>query len=252
MTRNHKLIFLGTLVTVLLVAVFALVPPIAQDPAYHAFADARTMFGIPNFLDVASNLPFIPVGLYGLWLMARDRDNPLRIPLAVFFAGVVIVAPGSAYYHLTPDNPTLFWDRLPMTVAFMGFLAAVVAERIDRGFGIKVALPVLIALGIWSAVHWKLTEEAGAGDLRAYALVQFLPMLLIPLMVWMFPKDSARIGWREIAWVLAFYLLAKVLEHFDSAVFELTGGLIAGHAPKHVAASLAPLALALLLKKPSP
>ena len=130
-------------------------------------------------------------------------------------------------------------------------LAAVITERIDGRFGVKVALPVLVIIGLLSAIYWKLSEQTGAGDLRPYILVQFLPMVLIPLMMWLFPKQGL-FTWKVIGWVLAFYCLAKVLEHFDAAVFEMTQGLIAGHAPKHVAAACAPLALAIHIKRAKP
>ena len=34
-------------------------PPIAQDPLYHAFADQRALLGVPHFWNVVSNLPFV-------------------------------------------------------------------------------------------------------------------------------------------------------------------------------------------------
>jgi len=37
--------------------------PIAQSQVYHNFADQRSILGIPNFLDVASNLPFFIFGI---------------------------------------------------------------------------------------------------------------------------------------------------------------------------------------------
>ena len=40
---------------VIAVAVAASLPPMAQDQAYHGFADRRTMLGVPNFLNVVSN-----------------------------------------------------------------------------------------------------------------------------------------------------------------------------------------------------
>src|SRR5215472_12695351 len=54
------------------IAVLAMlfVPPIHQDPAYHHFADQRTLFGIPNFFNVVSNLPFLFVAIWG-WRAAR-------------------------------------------------------------------------------------------------------------------------------------------------------------------------------------
>ena len=43
------------------------VPPVAQDLAYHDFADQRTLLGIPNFWNVVSNVPFFFIGLLGIY-----------------------------------------------------------------------------------------------------------------------------------------------------------------------------------------
>jgi hypothetical protein len=51
--------------------VVSCLPPIPQDPSYNPFADDRTMLGVPNFLNVASNLPFIVVSVLGLGLLLR-------------------------------------------------------------------------------------------------------------------------------------------------------------------------------------
>ena len=45
--------------TLLAITVVFLLPPIPQDPAYHNFADQRTLYGVPNFWNVVSNLPFV-------------------------------------------------------------------------------------------------------------------------------------------------------------------------------------------------
>src|SRR5262249_21708612 len=48
-------------------------PPIPQAMSYHAFADDRTLLGVPNFWNVVSNLPFLIVGFLGLgWLVRHD------------------------------------------------------------------------------------------------------------------------------------------------------------------------------------
>jgi hypothetical protein len=91
--------------------------------------------------------------------------------------------------------------------------------------------------GISSIAWWVRTEAAGAGDLRAYALVQFLPMVLIPLIL-MFWRDG-HLAARPLWFALGAYVSAKLMEHFDAAVFAATGGLVAGHALKHLAAALA-------------
>src|SRR6201987_2903758 len=56
-------------------AILPLLPPIAQAPTYHQFADQRTLLGIPNFWNVVSNLPFVLVGAVGLWQFGRDRAS---------------------------------------------------------------------------------------------------------------------------------------------------------------------------------
>ena len=95
-------------------------PPIPQMQSYHGFADARTMLGVPNFLNVVSNFPFVVVGVLGLWLLLRHDavgpDGPVleraeRWPLLVLFTGILLTAFGSSYYHLAPNNDRLVWDK---------------------------------------------------------------------------------------------------------------------------------------------
>ena len=75
-----------------IIAGVLLLDPIPQDLAYHEFADRRTFAGIPNLLDVLSNLPFLVIGLTGLYqLTARklQADAGLRPAIALFFLGVL-------------------------------------------------------------------------------------------------------------------------------------------------------------------
>jgi hypothetical protein len=90
--------------------------------------------------------------------------------------------------------------------------------------------------GISSIAWWVRTEAAGAGDLRAYALVQFLPLALTPLILLLWRTGS--LAARPLWLALGVYAFAKAMEHFDAAVFAATGGLVAGHALKHLAAAL--------------
>ena len=244
MSTTSKLWLLSSLALSLIAAMFVFVAPIPQPLAYHAFSDPRGWLGIPNFGDVMSNAPFVVVGLYGLWVLIKHPSPgawsaDARMALAVFFIGVVLVGPGSAYYHWAPDNATLFWDRLPMTVGFMGLLSAVIWDRL----GVRWALPVLIAVGAFSAIYWRISD-----DLRAYILVQFLPVLLIPLIMALWPHGKW-ITWRAIVGAFVFYALAKLTEHFDAEVLALLGESISGHTIKHLFAALGPLAVALTLKR---
>jgi hypothetical protein len=213
-----------------------LAEPIPQDPAYHDFADQRTLFGVAHFWNVASNLPFLVVGALG-WLQSRNVASPeLATQHRVLCVAITLVAFGSGWYHHAPSNATLVWDRLPMTVAFMTLFSALIADRISWLLGRALLWPLAVA-GIASIAWWVRTEAAGAGDLRAYALVQFLPMLLMPLILLLW-RDGRLVA-RSLWFALGAYALAKLLEHFDAAVFAATGGLVAGHALKHLAAALA-------------
>ena len=228
-TRRAYLILLLMVAT--LIAVMAL-PPIAQDPSYHDFADRRGFLGIPNFLDVTTNLAFLAVGIAGVWLCANGRGAMgARWSWMACFIGVALVSAGSGYYHLAPDNGTLVWDRVPMSVGFMGLLVAVLAEHLNLRLE-KILLTPAILLGIASVVIWHVAD-----DLRLYAWVQFMPLLVIPAVLCLF--DSPYTHRRLLLVALAIYAVAKLAEHYDRAVFEVTGGIISGHSLKHLLAALA-------------
>lgn len=252
MTHSKKRglsILIATSALLVVGAVFA--PPIPQDPAFHRFADIRVLGGIPRFGNVVSNLPFTLVGLVGLWGVTGARSRVLfevpcdGRPYRVFFAAVAMIGLGSAYYHWEPSTERLFWDRLPMAVAFMAFLAAVTADRIDRRAGIVWILPVAVGLGVASLVYWIWSESIGRGDLGPYALIQFGPMLILPLMCLLF-RERRLTDDLYLLGVLVVYGLAIAVAAFDLEVLNLTGGLISGHSLKHLIAACAcamPLAM---------
>lgn len=216
------------------------VPPFAQDPAYHAFADRRAVLGIPNFADVVSNAAFLVVGALGLAFVAGRRglallaDLPQRLPYLAFFTGLVLTAAGSAYYHLEPSNATLVWDRLALTAPLMALTAAFAADRIHGRIGAYAVLPLLLLLGSAGALHWHFTEVAGQGDLRAYVLVQVLPLLAIPLICLLFPGRRTHGGY--VLAMFLWYAAARLCEVFDREVFVALGGLVSGHTLKHLLA----------------
>jgi ceramidase len=210
------------------------VPRVAQDPAYHQFADTRPLLGIPNGLNVLSNVPFAMVGLAGLVAVARMGAWE-RWPYAALFAGVALTSVGSAYYHFAPDNWTLVWDRLPMTVGFMGLLTAVLSERVSHRLARALFVPLLV-FGAASVVYWYWSEVRGVGDLRPYALVQFGSLVVI--LMALLGSPSRHGDDRFLYWALGAYLLAKVFESADAAIFE-AGRIVSGHTVKHVVAAAA-------------
>ena len=236
------------------IAALAFLDPLPQSLAYHGFADTRLWLNIPNFGDVASNLPYAFLGVYGFWRVLgpthqRLVPNPVDCwPYALFFIGVALVGFGSSYYHAAPDNTRLVWDRLPMTVAFMSLFSAFIADRIDQRIGVKRLLPILIAVGIGSVAYWNWTESLGRGDLRFYFLVQFYPVVALPLLCWLFPPGRYTND-RSLAWLIAWYMVAKVLEVFDSQVFNILGGAVSGHSLKHLTSSVAVIVVIHMLSK---
>jgi hypothetical protein len=255
MTRGARIgVLLG--VTAAAVAVVCLLAPIPQDPAYHRFADTRAVGRIPNGWAVLSNLPFALVGLWGLRRVLAAPAGPSmpfvesreRWAYALFFAGVALTGAGSAFYHWAPDNARLVWDRLPMTIGFMAFLAAIVSERVSVPAGIAL-LPVLFVAGAGSVAYWYAGERVGAGDLRPYALVQFAPLVLILTMLWLFPARYTHGGY--LVAVMVIYGAAKAAEILDGRIFSM-GHVLSGHTLKHLTAALAAwwLLLGLAVRRP--
>jgi Ceramidase len=217
------------------------VGPIAQDPDYHLFADSRSFAGITNFWNVISNVPFIAVGLYGFSRSTRLTQSECRMGYLLLCAAVTMVAFGSAYYHHAPSNETLLWDRLPMTVAFTALFGMLLGERVLTAFKQEV-LWSLVMFGICAAFYWAWTETKGHGDLRPYVLVQFLPIVLMPVILLLFPARYLRTNY--LLYAFALYFVAKALEHFDRRVEQLLDGF-SGHPIKHLVAAVAVLCVIL-------
>lgn len=225
--------------------------PIAQDQAYHLFADVSQLGFIPNWQNVLSNLPFAVVGLMGLRHLIREgrrpgQGVPQSLGWTLLFTGVFLTAFGSGYYHWHPDNIGLFWDRLPMTVGFSGLFAAMIGERVSERVYTVVLWPLTL-MGIFSAVYWIVTESYGIGDLRMYAFVQFFPLLAIPLLLWLCPPRYTHSYY--IVAALVCYFVSKICEDQDRQIWLLTKQLISGHALKHLFAALGCYLLLVMLKR---
>jgi hypothetical protein len=218
--------------------------PIPQPLAYHDFADDRAFLGVPNLLNVVSNLGFLIVGLMGLGHCLRKRPREAAWSWVTLFVGVTLVCAGSAYYHLAPDNGTLVWDRLPMTVGFMGLLVAVLAEHIEPALD-RIALAPAVLVGILSVVYWSQVD-----DLRPYFSVQGAALLsVLAALVLYRGRYSHR--WLLFAALLT-YGLAIASEQLDKQIYALTFQAMSGHTLKHLLAALALYWIYLLLRRRAP
>lgn len=210
--------------------------PIPQDTAYHHFADIRTVSSIPNGSNVVSNAFFFLAGIAGVYRIRNAANSQAVFRWRFFFVSIALVGLGSAYYHWAPSNDSLFWDRLPMTLGFASLTVSLLAERFGERTGRTLFWPLIILSAV-SVVYWWFTEKVGAGDLRPYILVQYIPLVLAPMLLMFFPKESR---WDRPYWILlAGYGIAKGLEWQDFRLYEWTYHLVSGHALKHFAAAAA-------------
>ncbi len=227
--------------TLLAVGAALLLPAVPQPLDYHDFADKRAAFGIANFLDVSSNVAFAIAGLAGLAITLNPRtcfDHAYeRWPYGVFFVGVLLTAAGSAYYHLAPDNATLVWDRLPMTIGFMSLVSAQIVDRVSPRVGVGLLAPLLL-IGVASVVYWIASERAGHGNVVPYGVLQAYSVVILVALAALQPSRYTHGA--AIYGVFAAYVLAKILEHFDRRLLDL-GGIVSGHTLKHVVAAIAAL-----------
>ena len=215
-------------------------PAIPQDSAYHVLADTRTFLGIPNFGDVASNVAFLLVGVLGL-RMCRHAAGAVRA-WTVFFLGVALVFFGSTWYHWSPNDASLVWDRLPMTVAFMALVVAVVSEHAGARLE-GLLLGPGIALGMASVAWW-----ASTGDLRPYLWVQAAPLACI---LYVLLAYRGRYTHRLcLAAAFVAYAAAKAAEFNDGDIYRLL--TVSGHTVKHLLAAFGIFFIYLMLRRRKP
>ncbi|MCS3449093.1 MULTISPECIES: hypothetical protein [Bradyrhizobium] len=232
-----------TIITICVIAIFAVHGRIAQPAGYNDFADHSAVVGIPHAADVLSNAGFALVAIWG-WLALRAHRNSDQLRAGwpgyrLFLIGLLLTAFGSAFYHLAPDNGRLIWDRLPIALAGAGLLVGV---RGDTRPGLRTELEAIV-LGLYAAASvawWVITDRHGAGDLRPYLLLQVLPLILIPL--WQSIYRAPRADRIAFAAAMALYVLAKIAEVLDHEIAD-TLGFVSGHTLKHLLATAATAAI---------
>jgi len=179
LTRWRDLLL--ALLTILSFIALTYLEPIAQNLAYHNFADKRTILNINNFFDVASNLPFLLVGILGLHCIFKNW-------------GI--------------ENDTLTWDRLPMAVGFMALFVIAISDYVHSNLEKWLLIPMCM-IGVISVAYWHITD-----DLRLYAWVQFISMALLLVIISLYKPNTLQT--KYILYAFVFYILSKLAEHFAS------------------------------------
>jgi len=216
----------------------ALFGPSASQPVhYHQFADQRAWWGLPFAADLLSNIPFALAGTGGIWCFwvspPRALSNVQRAMILLFFAGLLLTAAASSWYHWQPDDAGLAIDRCGMAIAFAGVLGLAAAGRVSERAGAALGLAVLL-LAPLAIKSWATT-----GNVLPWATLQFGGMVLILWASLLRPRRTAL----AIRWslVIVGYTAAKLFEMNDHEIYQLTGHLVSGHTLKHLLAAVAAL-----------
>ena len=232
MILEAKRIWLISLLPIILFALLYGQIPQAQD--YHNFADGREFLGIPNTLDVMSNLAILYPGIVGL-LMCLDptkrsqiSDDEYSIHITLF-SGMVLTFAGSVWYHLEPNDASLLWDRLGMSIVIGSVVSLLIHDMYDSQLAGRIHLPIVI-LSVISVLTWPLFD-----DLRIYFIVKHQPFLILIILYFIGRKTYDKI--EGFAWALGMFGIATAFEFTDLYMFELTG-IISGHSMKHILAGL--------------
>lgn len=219
---------------------FFFVEPIPQNLAYHSFSDTRNIWGIANFFDVISNLPFLLVGFAGLSYVSTHWSRKYSWSWLILFLSIFLVAAGSSYYHLNPNNETLTWDRLPMAIGFMALFVIVLGDYVNSKLEHWLLIPMCL-LGIFSIIYWNITD-----DLRIYAWVQFCSLGLLLVIISLYKPSTFQT--KYLIYALVFYSLSKITEYLDLTIFTFTQEMLSGHTVKHVLSAIGTFFFYMLLK----
>jgi hypothetical protein len=214
-------------------AVSSVTTSLPQDLSYHKFAGDGGPSGtgccgrkIPNTANVLSNIPFAIVGIIGLATASATAAS--KLAWTGFCWGSIFVAFGSAYYHWQPNNQTLVWDRLPMTLCTTSISWVVLEKYVELSTGDLVSWWLL---GMYSVLYW-----AEHDDLRFYAFMQYFPVLcVLALSLW---APIPGFSWIIVA-AIVLYIVARGCEYFDYWFWERL--CVSGHVLKHVLCAVAML-----------
>uniref|UniRef100_A0A1D1Z834 Membrane progestin receptor alpha n=1 Tax=Anthurium amnicola TaxID=1678845 RepID=A0A1D1Z834_9ARAE len=222
----------------------AATPKIPHSPRHHLFADMRNFLGVPNTLNVLTSFPLLVVGVVGFVLCLHGNCFGISVKgeiwgWAFFYAGVVGLAFGSAYYHLKPDDARVIWERFPMMISIASLFSTLVTERLDQRLGLTCLFSLML-LVLGSIVY-----ERTFNDLRLCMMFMLVPSVAIPAVAFMFPPKYTHS--RYWFWAAGFYLLAKFEAMADMKAYSLNHYIISGHSLEHLILASVPVLLTAML-----
>ena len=155
----------------LIVLVLLATGHINQLAHYHDFADQTRWLLLPNGKDVWSNVGLILIGLWACYGLKRVHiPFTGRISACVLVSAIVLTGLGSSYYHLQPNDFSLIWDRLPISLICAGLLGMVFQYTHQRSDGVVLSSAVVFAvLGVWYC-QWRFAPVFGHAGVHHFGL----------------------------------------------------------------------------------
>jgi hypothetical protein len=231
--RRCVLVLLCSMATALVAGLLAWGPVVLTDNA-HRYADQREFAGIPNALDVLSNLPLIAAGAWG-WTATRvSRWSALmRRVWRRFFTSIATLGIASLLYHAAPGDFGFALTQLCVAASFSLLLLCFLAERVNARFaGLQACFIACAASMLAAALWWFDAPSPGSGDLRGLLLLQTLPVLLVPAgALALCGRQTTMCDWIAM---LCLYGIGRLCGLADTAVLQTTGA-VGGHALMHLA-----------------
>ena len=182
--------------------------------SYHNFSDKRNFIGIPNAMNVFSNILILYPAFY---LLLKKKANFLAF-------NILFLALASAYYHLNPNKRTICLDMIFVISINTIVLSYFVDERIGY---------IFYGLGLLSVYVWKVSD-----DIKFYALLQ------IGILLFCLYKLVDTSASNYILPILCLAVAVRASEMYDSTIYKFTNKLVSGHTLKHI---LAPIQIYLII-----
>ena len=204
---------------------------ITLPKGYHYFADKRRLVGLPNAMNVLSNLfIIIPV----IYLLKHKTENNTNNNLLIIH--ITLLSLASAYYHYNPSDKSIFWDIL--MIATLSIIVLNIINEYKYG-------SLFYILGILSVVYWKQT-----GDIRLYLLILIGVPIIFFLKYYGNKEEEDDKGIKKNLYIILFFtVLYRFVEYYDHQIYNITNKMISGHTLKHIFAGLSILYIVKLLKE---
>lgn len=212
----------------LLVGAWAL--PVMKDAGVdHTLGNVWSFWGIPNSLNVLSNLALIGVGSYGLSKQPRFRlDWQVLLGLITILISLIISGITSAYYHWTLDELSLLSMRMPIALGLLG--------------GVSFALlSAQLNLKTWSAlILYFLLQACAIGctlycyfvqDISFYIMSHIFPLIILLVSTVRLKQQSRA---KDLLYSLLFYVLAQISALYHDAIYAYTHEYVNGYTFKHI------------------